>query len=296
MCRLSRITTLFVAVVCVVCVGCTNGLHVKFGGATAAFQETRTSVVEHVVDSAIDVESVNGAITVTESDRADVQVIAHIKAQTEERLRATSVIVARDELNNLNVRVEWPDERKGNEGCSFQMEVPNAYNVTLRSSNGKITLTGLEGTARLKTNNGAVRVNGFDGDVEVDTSNGSVKVHDVEGIVDADTSNGSIEIINAKQDVIADTSNGSVKVKLADVDSAGPLKIDSSNGSVHLELNSAFAGKLSCRTSNAKIRLDGIGGEIIEDGKKSKTIQFGESIAESRVKTSNGSITVKQPR
>ena len=61
-----------------------------------------------------------------------------------------------------------------------------------------------------------------------------------------------------------------------------------------VELNSAFAGKLSCRTSNSKIRLDGLSGKTTKDEKKSKTVQFGDSTAESRIKTSNGSITVKQ--
>lgn len=281
-------------IIVVATVGCNGGINIDFVGSTTGVLDTRTTVVDHIDGSAIEVNSVNGAITISESDRGDVQVIAHVKARTEERLQLTNVIVNRDDLDNLTVGVEWPDGRKNNEGCSFEIELPNAENVTLRSSNGKITVVGLSGTATLETSNGSVRVEGFAGDVEADTSNGSVKIHNVDGAIDADTKNGGIEITEAKHQVIADTSNGSVKVKLADDDSAGPVKIDTSNGSVTLELNSAFAGKLSCRTSNAKIRLDGLDGKVIDDGKRSKTVQFGDSMIESRIKTSNGSITVKQ--
>ena len=206
----------------IACCGC-NRIHLNVGGG-ASVRETRTIVVDHVDDTAIDVESVNGAITVTQADRADVQVIAHIRAQTDDRLQATNLIVTRDELDNLHVAVDWPGDRKNNEGCAFEIELPNAKNVHLRTSNGKIALKGLSGEAKLKTTNGAVRVDGLNGNVEVDTSNGSVKVSNVDGNVDADTKNGSVEIVGAKHEVVAGTSNGSVKLKLADVDSAGPIR------------------------------------------------------------------------
>ena len=284
----------FIMFLAIVCTGCSSGINIDFKGGTQGVLDTRTTVVDHVQDAAVQVESVNGGIKVTQSDRGDVQVIAHVKARTQERLDATTVSVTRDELNNLRVGVEWPEGRKNNEGCSFEIELPDASNVNLRSSNGKITLVGLSGTATLKTSNRSVRVEGFEGDVKADTSNGSVKIRDVEGLIDADTKNGSIEITEAKHQVIADTSNGSVHVKLADDDSAGPVEIDTSNGSVTLELNSAFTGQLSCRTSNAKIRLNGLSGQVVDDGKRSKKIQFGDSMVESRIKTSNGSISVTQ--
>ena len=271
------------------CCGC----HFNIGGGPV-FRESRTSVLEHVNGTAIEVESANGGITVTQSDRADVQIVAHLKAQTEERLQAARIIVSRNELDNLNVGVEWPGSRKGNEGCTFEIELPSAKDVYLRSTNGKLSVLGLSGVATLTTSNGSIQVDRFDGDIEAETSNGRVTVHDAEGKIDVQTRNGAIEIIEAKQDVIADTSNGSVKLKLADADSAGPIAIGTSNGSVTVELNSAFAGKLSCKTSNAKIRVDSISGTVTDNGKRSKVIQFGDSAVASRIKTSNGSINVRQ--
>lgn len=256
--------------------------------------EVRTAITDHVAGSAIRVESANGHINVAKSDRNDVQIVAELKAISQERLAETRVSVERDSNNQLFVRIDWPnDKRLQNEGCNFDIQVPGANGVTLVSSNGNLEVLKLEGDVDLQTSNGNADVDGPVQNVKIRTSNGNVFVKGASGSIDADTNNGQIEIERARADVIADTSNGKIELSLAD-DASGPFHLESSNGSISVELNSNYAGLVSCRTSNASIKLDEIQGKIVKDNKTNKSIQIGSESAISEVKTSNGSVEIRQ--
>jgi len=99
----------------------------------AKFKDTRTNVVAHVSGKGLNVETVNGGIDVRNGERADVEIISHIKATTEERLKAVKIVTARSEDDALSVSVEWPDgKREGPESCTFEITIPDAIGVSLR--------------------------------------------------------------------------------------------------------------------------------------------------------------------
>ena len=126
------------------------------------------------MESGIRVESSNGYITVAQADRDDVQINSEIKALTQERLDLCEVVVERLENGELFVEAVFPEKRKNGEGCNFEIEIPEANDVSLTTSNGRINLTGLNGKAILQTSNGSVSVRDFEGAVQVKTSNGKV--------------------------------------------------------------------------------------------------------------------------
>ena len=70
-------------------------------GFVAKFKETRTQQVEHVADKALDVKSVNGSIKVWREDRQDVEIVSHLRMQTEERLKAAEIEALRGEDGKL---------------------------------------------------------------------------------------------------------------------------------------------------------------------------------------------------
>jgi len=111
----------------------------------------------------------------------------------------------------------------------------------------------------------------IDSRVEVDTSNGAVSLEGIRGTMILDTSNGAIDVYNSTGTLIADTSNGRIEV----IAFVGELQLDTSNGDVWIE---DFAGTVDAETSNGSVHFTG---EPTAGG--------------NRIRTSNGSITVRVP-
>jgi hypothetical protein len=255
-------------------------------------EQVREMDVDHVPGKGLRVTSANGAIGVHKVDRTNVAVTATVRARTKERLAATTVVAERDGAGVLSIGVQWPDgKRKGNEGCAFRVEIPDANGVRIESSNGSITVAGLGGDADLRTSNGSIEAIDQGGTVMLKTSNGRITATRPAGDVDAHTSNGRIEIIDAPTNVTANTSNGAISIRLADT-SPGPVDARTSNGAISLTVGSAFAGELECQTSNGSCSAAGLDAQLVSQSKNNLRLKFGAGGQTSRVRTSNGSITV----
>jgi len=259
--------------------------------------DTRTVEVAHVAGAPVEVKTANGAVKIEAKPVSQVRVTATVRAQTQERLDATQVKVERGADNTLVVSVAWPDDRRrSNEGVSFEIAIPDAAGVKVKTTNGSISIAGLSGEAVLESSNGRVGVDGHTGPVRIDTSNGAVNVKDVAGPVSVEASNGGVELVRVGGPLVIDTSNGAVRVTLRD-DATGPVKIDSSNGPVTLSVGRSFAGEIAMDTSNGSVKLEELpAATIVSMGRSSGRIRVGavgESVEQSRIDTSNGSITIK---
>lgn len=226
--------------------------------------------------SGLDISTRNGSVAIGRAEGEEILITATLRARTHERLADMKVVAEQNEAGVLVIRPEPPDGRWfGNEGCSIEVSAPaaaTASGVTVKTGNGRITVTGVRGPADLRT------------------SNGRIVVSEAEGEVRADTSNGRIEITDADGPVTADTSNGPVIVRLSP-SARGPVMIDTSNGSVTLEVGNDFGGTVSARTSNGSIDLPE---RLRADrrGRRSAEIAMGSG-PRSVISTSNGSIRVR---
>lgn len=224
----------------------------------------------------LDVKTANGAITITKAEDAQITITANVKARTQERADAVKVVTT---LNSgvLEVRAEWPGERFGNEGCSFDISIPATTGIRADTSNGRIELTGLAGDATL------------------DSSNGAITVTRHAGPIDADTSNGSIKIIDASAAVQADSSNGSITISIAP-NNTGNITADTSNGSIECSIPAAFAGTVIAKTSNGSLSVSDVNGKNIMTGRKSfewRANPSSPTAQQINLDTSNGSIRVR---
>lgn len=111
----------------------------------------------------------------------------------------------------------------------------------------------------------------IDARVEVDTSNGAISVEDIDGTILLDTSNGAIDVYDSTGALTADTSNGRIEV----VRFVGELRLDTSNGEMWLE---DVAGTVDAETSNGSVHYSGT-----------------PTAGGNRIRTSNGSVTVRVP-
>ncbi|BDZ55102.1 hypothetical protein GCM10025870_21750 [Agromyces marinus] len=141
--------------------------------------------------------------------------------------------------------------------ASYVLEVPEGVDVTGRTSDGAIELTGV-GEVEVATSNGRIELDGVSGGVDVETSNGRIAGRGLEGDgIRASTSNGAIELtLGVAQDVVASTSNGAIDVTVPR--GAGfSIETETSNGRVEIDVDEDRDGDhhLDLRTSNGSIRV-----------------------------------------
>lgn len=253
-------------------VGVLPACSIFVGSESEKVRETRHSSVNHVSGAGLRVKNSNGSIRAVQAHRADVGIVARLCCRTQERLDATRIVAER-EGDLLSVYVEWADGRRRNgEGCSFEVQLPEAVGVELRSSNGALECVGLGGEASLHTSNGRIEIADHAGPVVACTSNGKIVAEEVSESMELRTSNGSIRAVNVVSPVVATTSNGSVS----------------------LELATDFSGEMSANTSNAKLDVSGLdNARLISSSKQRVVFAMGDSATKSRVSTSNGSVRIK---
>lgn len=170
----------------------------------------------------LEVETSNGSISVTGSSRRDISIQAKVMAQASTLSEAKALVADVKILTTAGrLQAEGP-QVTGRRGwwVSYRIEAPTRQNVTLGSSNGSVTLNGLDGVLRADTSNGSVHATDLSGDVKVTTSNGSLQVSLagstwVGAGLEATTSNGSLRVDMPRDysaRLIARTSNGSLNI------------------------------------------------------------------------------------
>jgi RNA polymerase sigma factor (sigma-70 family) len=202
------------------------------------------------------VETFNGAIEVTTADKGSVQakVIKKVQAATEE--------AAQEELKKVDVQMKQEDDTiqitaksdpvqlMTQGAAAVELRVPPGATLDLHTSNGKVTITGPTGDAKVRTSNGKIEVKGGKGKISLKTSNGTITADGAAGELDLRTSNGRIEVKTTKASVTAHTSNGGIHFAGALQD--GEHAFHTSNGSISLELPSNASFRIDAHTTHGK--------------------------------------------
>ena len=111
----------------------------------------------------------------------------------------------------------------------FVVSVPSQYNVDLKTSGGDITVSDLNGQAK------------------VNTSGGDVSLGHIAGAVDAHTSGGDISMAGSQANAMLSTSGGDIKVD----NTTGALNVKTSGGSIDI---GRAQGDLKAHTPAARSR------------------------------------------
>ncbi len=167
--------------------------------------------------------SPNGGIRVRGWDRSDVVLRTRISASadTEDEARRT-VSQVRIETGGGEVRARGP--QRGDDShwsVSYELNVPQASRLTLRTLNGGISVHDLHGTVTFRATNGGVRLENVGGEFRGETSNGGVNV-----------------------DLNGDRWDGT------------GLDVETHNGGVNLTIPSNYSAELETGTTNGRLRVD----------------------------------------
>jgi hypothetical protein len=201
----------------------------------------------------------NGGIQVTGMSRGDILVRAKVtaSANTVEEARA---LAARVQVTATadHVSADGPDSLGRREGwsVSYRLAVPVRTSLSLRSTNGGVSIDNVNSRVEFRTVNGGVTLTRMAGDVEGRTSNGGVTVTlggstwDGAGL-DVQTTNGGVNLLipeNYSAHLETGTHNGALKIDFpmtvqgvigrtfsTDLGSGGPtIKVQTSNGGVKI--------------------------------------------------------------
>jgi DUF4097 and DUF4098 domain-containing protein YvlB len=147
--------------------------------------------------------------------------------------------------------------------------------------------------ANIHTGDGSIRLRGLHGPLRADTGDGSIQGDDLEGTLDANTGDGSIHISGRFDNVQLRTQDGSVELEAKHGSRLrSDWRVQTGDGSVHVNLPPELSADLELRTGDGHIRLDlplTVRGTESEHEVRGKLNGGGPLLT---VRTGDGSITV----
>jgi DUF4097 and DUF4098 domain-containing protein YvlB len=216
-------------------------------GSRARFCDVREQTIAALGILNID-PGQNGGATVRGWSRNEVLVRSRVEtsadSDTDARTTAAQVYV-----NTSGGHVQAQGPRSSNNAgwsVSFEIFVPQATNLTLKTVNGGITVSDIRGSLRFEATNGGVNLARLAGDIAGSTVNGGINLE-----LTGTTWDGS--------QVQVTTRNGGVNVSVP-ANYSAHFQTETLNGSLRSELPLSLRGNLKSGTQDFSI---GAGGPLI---------------------------------
>ena len=239
------------------------------------------------------VDNFNGRVEVTgDADDGVVHVVADLRHA--DRIDYSAV----QEGDTIRIEAKPSSTRSFmgwlflNRGVHVRVRAPRRSNVDVRNSNGRITISDIQGAGSLHTSNGRIEAKRVIGPIEMTTSNSRIDARQVEGDLSVESSNGRITVVDARGTIRVETSNGSIRFD-GELMSGGSNTLRTSNGSIDVGLRGEPSVRLKAATSNGSIRSRNDIDLVGEQGKRRLNGVIGGGDADLTLRTSNGSITIE---
>lgn len=183
--------------------------------------EMRQSILP--MSGQLNVSGFNGGIEVIGEDRRDIALEAKVTAQDSSREKAESIVRRIQIKTSGTIKADGPKifgRGHADWAVSYKLRVPRHMAGDVKTMNGGIKLTGVDGAIHVATTNGDISLSDLGGDVHAETVNGEVHVllggHQWQGAgLWAKTVNGGISV-KAPGDyaahLVVDTVNGGISV------------------------------------------------------------------------------------
>lgn len=229
----------------------------------------------------LDAKTHNGHIAVTAGDTDEI--ILHITkkaygltmAEAEEAMDALEVVTEQaGDVQRVFWRWKVPKGLNWSAGVSYDITVPERL------------------AARLKTHNGPIELSGIEGDTDVETHNGKILVDTHSNLVKAEAHNGHLTVMAPASEVYAKTHNGGVKLNLTKGQNVtGTVKTH--NGAVLVTVTESASANLDCKTHNGAISMS-LPVEVVSKSRRRMSAKFGDASGKLKVQTHNGAIRVRK--
>lgn len=225
-------------------------------GETARFKEDFHNTFPLKTGGAVMVESRNGSVEITGWEKDTVDVTGTKYANSESALKDLKIDIV-STPDSITIRTVPPSGYShGNMGARYIIRVPRKVAIDrVTTSNATIRIESIEGPVRLRTSNGTVRVSRQTGTLDAETSNGTIEINGQSGGATVRTSNGAVRVDDMHGALEARTSNGGIHIRLSDPEPQKQIKLDTSNGSIDLDMVALRDNNIRCTTSNGSISL-----------------------------------------
>jgi hypothetical protein len=251
-----------------------DGKEFSFGIASGKAQDTWTRTYTLADKGRLEIINVNGRITAEPAtdDKVTVEGRRTAKGSTDEAAKEMlAKLEIREEVSGDRVRVESrPPRMSGFNGHEIEwtIKVPRGVVVDLRTVNGGVRLSGLQGEVHAKTTNGGVKgVNITANILEASSVNGGIDIElgsalDADGTIDIETVNGGVTLgmaSDSKATIVARAVNGGVRVDGLDIQKQEQANSFESKRRLEGTLNGGGA-KVNISTTNGGVRISRSGG------------------------------------
>jgi hypothetical protein len=240
-----------------------GGLSFDMHGGRAHDVWTRT--YEVAPDGRLELLNVNGRIEVTGGDGPTVEISAErtVKAGSDEAAKAIlDRIQMAETASPTGVRLEAkapPQEPGWTHEIRYSVKVPRALGVEVETSNGGVSVNGVNGSVRAVTTNGGISGRALGGSVVATSTNGGIRLDfariDAQTIT-LETVNGGIDLRlpeSAKAGLVARCTNGSVSVSGLSHEATG----ERSRRRLEARLNGGGPARIDAETTNGGISIVG---------------------------------------
>jgi DUF4097 and DUF4098 domain-containing protein YvlB len=241
----------------------------------------------------------NGSIEVRAWDRAEVLVTVEKQAASKD---AAADIEVRTRQNGNQIDIE-ARLKHFDQHFSFGMRrsarlivsVPADSDVRATSGDGSIDVEHIAGRVELRSGDGTIRGRDLSGEVKVQTGDGSISLEDIDGALDLGTGDGSIVATGRLSALRVRTGDGNLTIR-AEPGSAATddWSLSTGDGSVSLELPADFDAEIDARTGDGRVEVRGGLADTVERGKRSARGTLGAGGHAVRVRSGDGSITLRR--
>lgn len=286
--------------VAIAVLGAAAGLAAGCGGIIRTSTALQTTVPWEGFQR-IEVQVVNGRIEIASGGTEKVRISCEksiagaTQPEAERNLERVELYAgAGEQPGTLLVELRYPDELKSKSpAANVVIQVPTPCAAKVKSSNGAISVAGLEGGVTLETSNGRIHATDIKGPLSANTSNGRIEVATISGDLTVRTSNGEIIARDVTGPCTLTTSNGAIRLTGAPPPDA-KVDLSTTNGAIHATLPKDWATELKLKTSNGHLRV-ALGTAQLTNVQSSRnsyhaTVNGGGGTVSAE--TSNGAITV----
>ena len=201
----------------------------------------------------LSVETFNGSVEISGWDQDTVDISGTKYGPSQEEADNLRVDIE-NQPDFVSIRVPRPTDHRNNQGARMVIKIPRKTQLErIVTSNSSIQTDDGVGPTHLRTSNGSIRVVDLHGELEAETSNSSVEVERVDGNVRLHSSNGHIRAERVNGSIEASTSNSKISIDVDRPDK--PIRIDTSNSGVELDLPPKFSSGVHVSTNNGPITL-----------------------------------------
>lgn len=154
---------------------------------------------------------------------------------------------------NIHVKSKYEDRLFNSAdkySVSFKVYVPKATECVLATSDGNVSVGGLNGNQQIRTSDGTIELSQITGNVSGKTSDGDVRVKSLNGDLDIRTSDGTVDIQSVQGSVVASTSDGDIKLTKV----KGDISVKTSDGFINFhDVSGSFSGSTSDGNINGTV-------------------------------------------